>query len=100
MSKEENPQKRKKKAHLFRIENDESIETIICQILVERLGVEEHEVMLSARIAYDLGADSLDAIELIMAIEEELDLEIPDEVAENFVTVGDLIRYLEDTLHA
>ncbi|MFZ1058913.1 MAG: acyl carrier protein [Candidatus Rokubacteria bacterium RIFCSPLOWO2_02_FULL_68_19] len=71
---------------------DERVKEIIC----EQLGVEEDEVTLTAKFIEDLGADSLDTVELVMAFEEEFDLEIPDEDAEKIVTVGDAIQYIKD----
>jgi acyl carrier protein len=58
--------------------------------------VEEDEVMPNAKFIEDLGADSLDTVELVMAFEEEFDLEIPDEDAEKIVTVGDAITYIKE----
>jgi len=63
---------------------------------VEQLGVEEDEVLPAAKFIEDLGADSLDTVELVMAFEEEFDLEIPDEVAEKIATVGDAISYIKE----
>jgi acyl carrier protein len=65
------------------------------EIVVEQLGVEESEVTLEASFIDDLGADSLDIVELIMALEEEFDLEIPDKEAEKIVTVGDAVEYIK-----
>ena len=65
-------------------------------IIVEQLGVDEEEVTPDASFVDDLGADSLDTVELVMAFEEEFDLEIPDEDAEKIVTVGDAIQYIKD----
>ena len=64
-------------------------------IIVEQLGVDEKDVTDSASFIDDLGADSLDTVELVMAFEEEFDIEIPDEDAEKMNTVGDAIQYLE-----
>ncbi|NLI61379.1 MAG: acyl carrier protein [Clostridiales bacterium] len=63
-------------------------------IIVEQLGVEADEVTLEASFIDDLGADSLDIVELIMALEEEFDMEIPDEEAEKISTIGDVIDYI------
>ena len=71
---------------------DDRVKEIIC----EQLGVEEEEVTPAAKFIEDLGADSLDTVELVMALEEEFDLEIPDEDAEKIVTVGDAIQYIKD----
>jgi len=65
------------------------------QIISEQLGVEEAEVTPGASFVDDLGADSLDTVELVMALEENFDLEIPDEAAEKIRTVQDAIDYLE-----
>lgn len=65
------------------------------EIVVEQLGVEEDEVTLEASFIDDLGADSLDIVELIMALEEEFDLEIPDSEAEKISTVGDVVDYIK-----
>jgi len=65
-------------------------------IVVEQLGVNPDEVTESASFIDDLGADSLDTVELVMALEEEFDAEIPDEDAENIKTVGDAIKYIEE----
>ena len=64
-------------------------------IIVEQLGVADTAVTMEASFIDDLGADSLDIVELIMALEDELDMEIPDEDAENFVTVGDVVRFVK-----
>ena len=64
-------------------------------IIVDKLGVDENEVTPQASFTNDLGADSLDTVELIMAFEEEFDLEIPDEEAEKIKTVGDAISHIE-----
>ena len=66
------------------------------KIVVEHLSVEEDKVTESASFIDDLGADSLDTVELVMAFEEEFGVEIPDEDAEQMQTVGDAIRYLQD----
>ena len=64
-------------------------------IIVEQLGVEESEVTLEASFIDNLGADSLDIVELIMALEEEFDLEIPDKEAEKITTVGEAVEYIK-----
>jgi acyl carrier protein len=64
-------------------------------IIVEQLGVDESEVKPEASFIDDLGADSLDIVELIMALEEEFDLEIPDKDAEKIVTVNDAVEYIK-----
>ena len=65
-------------------------------IIVEQLGVEEEEVIMGASFIEDLGADSLDIVELVMALEEEFDLEIPDEDAEKIKTVADAVKYITE----
>ena len=65
-------------------------------IIVEQLGVDEEEVTPDASFVDDLGADSLDTVELVMALEEHFDIQIPDEDAEKIVTVGDAIQYIKD----
>ena len=64
-------------------------------IIAEQLGVKPEEVTPEAKFIDDLGADSLDTVELVMALEEEFGVEIPDEEAEKLVTVGDALRYIE-----
>ncbi len=66
------------------------------KIIVDQLGVDEDDVTLEASFIDDLGADSLDIVELIMALEEEFDLEIPDSEAEKIVTVGDAVEYIKN----
>jgi acyl carrier protein len=73
-----------------------SIEERVKEIICEQLGVEETEVTPAAKFIEDLGADSLDTVELVMAFEEEFDLEIPDEDAEKITTVGDAVQYIKD----
>ena len=71
------------------------ISTRVKKIIVEKLGVDETEVTPEAHFTNDLGADSLDQVELIMEFEKEFDVSIPDEQAEKITTVGDAITYLE-----
>jgi acyl carrier protein len=66
------------------------------EIIVEQLGVSADQVKPEARFIDDLGADSLDTVELIMALEEEFNVEIPDEDAEKMITVGDSMNYLKE----
>lgn len=68
----------------------------IKKIIAEQLGVEEEEVVPEAKFVDDLGADSLDTVELVMALEEEFDVEIPDEDAEKIQTVGGAIDFIKD----
>ena len=72
-----------------------SVEEKVKQIVVEQLGVDEAEVTPSASFVDDLGADSLDTVELVMAYEEAFDIEIPDEDAEKIRTVKDAIDYID-----
>ena len=72
-----------------------SNEDKVRKIIVDQLGVSAEEVTLEASFIDDLGADSLDTVELVMALEEEFDMEIPDEDAEKIVTVADAIDYIE-----
>ena len=72
------------------------VEERVKEIICEQLGVEEEEVTPTAKFIEDLGADSLDTVELVMAFEEEFDLEIPDANAEKIGTVGDAIQYIKD----
>ena len=67
-------------------------------IIVEQLGVDEEEVTLKASFTDDLGADSLDNVELVMALEEEFDIEIPDDEAEKITTVQEAVKYIEEHL--
>ena len=68
------------------------------EIIIEQLGVAESTITTEASFIDDLGADSLDIVELIMALEEEFDLEIPDSDAEKVVTVGDVVEYIKDNV--
>ncbi|MDH3244079.1 MAG: acyl carrier protein [Saprospiraceae bacterium] len=72
-----------------------SIADRVTKIIVDKLGVDESEVTAEASFTNDLGADSLDTVELIMEFEKEFDISIPDEEAENIQTVGQAIEYLE-----
>lgn len=67
-------------------------------IIVDKLGVEENEVTIDASFTNDLGADSLDTVELIMEFEKEFNIAIPDDKAENIATVGDAISYIEENV--
>ena len=68
-------------------------------IIADQLGVKFEEVTPEASFVNDLGADSLDTVELIMALEEEFEIDIPDEDAEKIKTVGEIIKYIEDKVH-
>ena len=74
----------------------EDIEQRVKKIIAEQLGVNEAEIKTESSFVDDLGADSLDTVELVMAFEEEFDLEIPDEDAEKITTVGDAISYIKE----
>ena len=69
------------------------------EITAEKLGVDEAKVTENASFIDDLGADSLDTVELIMKMEEDFDLDIPDEEAENLKTVSDVVKYIEEKLN-
>lgn len=75
-----------------------NIEERVKKVIVEQLGVKEEEVVAQASFIEDLGADSLDTVELVMALEEEFDMEIPDADAEKVVTVGDVVDYIKDSI--
>lgn len=66
------------------------------EILVDQLDVEDEKVTMEASIIDDLGADSLDLVDLVMSLEEEFDVEIPDEQVENIKTIGDIVKFIED----
>ncbi len=68
----------------------------IKEIIVEQLGIDEEEIQMDSSFVDDLGADSLDIVELIMAMEEEFSLEIPDEDAEKLVSVSDAVKYVKE----
>ena len=73
-----------------------SVEEKVKEIIVDQLGVDENQVTTSATFIEDLGADSLDTVELVMALEEEFDVEIPDEDAEKIAKVQDAIDYIKN----
>ncbi len=66
------------------------------EIIAEKLSINEDDITMDSSFVDDLNADSLDLVELMMALEDELDTEIPDEEAENFKTVGDVVKYLKN----
>ena len=72
-----------------------NIQEKVTEIIVEQLGVNADQVKAEAKLTEDLGADSLDAVELVMAIEEEFDIEVPDEDAEKLATIGDIFSFVE-----
>ena len=78
--------------------NTEEVFEKVKGIIVEQLGVAETSVTMEASFIDDLGADSLDIVELVMAVEEEFDMEIPDADAEKVVTVGDVVDYIKDSI--
>ena len=73
-----------------------SVEEKVKEIIVEQLGVEEDDVTPNAKFIEDLGADSLDTVEIVMALEEHFDIQIPDEDAEKISTVGEAIEYIKE----
>jgi acyl carrier protein len=75
-----------------------NVEEKVRGIIVEQLGVDAEEVVATASFVDDLGADSLDTVELVMALEEEFHLEISDEDAEKITTVGDAVKYIDEHL--
>jgi acyl carrier protein len=76
--------------------SDKPIEEKVKDIIVEQLGVNPEQVTPTASFIEDLGADSLDIVELVMAFEEEFSVEVPDEDAEKLQTVGDVVKYIEE----
>lgn len=76
--------------------SEKSIEEKVKDIIVEQLGVNPEQVTQGASFIEDLGADSLDTVELVMAFEEEFGVEVPDEDAEKLQSVGDVIKYIEE----
>jgi acyl carrier protein len=77
-----------------------NVATRVKQIIIDKLGIDESEVTPESNFIQDLGADSLDTVELIMEFEKEFDVSIPDEQAEKITTVGMAISYLEAALNA
>ncbi len=75
---------------------DKPIDQRVKDIIVEQLGVKPDQVTPEAKFIEDLGADSLDTVELVMALEEEFGIEVPDEQAEKLQSVGDVIKYIEE----
>lgn len=76
--------------------NPDAIFEKVKEVIIEQLAVEEDSVKLDTSFIDDLGADSLDIVELIMALEEEFDLQIPDSEAEKIMTVGDVVEYIKN----
>ena len=81
---------------MSRVSNKDAIFQRVREIVAEQLGKDEEEVTMDSAFIEDLGADSLDIVELIMALEEEFDMEIPDEDAEKIATVGDAVEYIRE----
>lgn len=77
-----------------------ALEDRVTDLIVEQLGVSKEEAVPKASFIDDLGADSLDIVELVMSLEEEFDIEIPDEDAEKIQTIGDAIDYLKEAIEA
>jgi len=80
------------------VEKPMEIEDRVKKVIVEQLGVEEDKVTREASFVEELGADSLDTVELVMAFEEEFDIEIPDEDAEKILTVGRAMEYIKEKM--
>ena len=78
--------------------SDKSIEDRVKDIIVDQLGVNADQVTPEAKFIEDLGADSLDTVELVMAFEEEFEIEVPDEEAEKLQSVGDVVTYVKGAL--
>jgi acyl carrier protein len=76
--------------------SDKPIDQRVKDIIVEQLGVKPEQVVPAAKFIEDLGADSLDTVELVMALEEEFGIEVPDEQAEKLQSVADVIKYVEE----
>ena len=74
----------------------QDVESKVKEIIIDKLGVDESEVVADANFTNDLGADSLDTVELIMEFEKDFDLSIPDEDAETIATVGDAVKYIQE----
>jgi|TARA_B110000263_G_C15106881_1_gene417903 acyl carrier protein len=77
-----------------------SLENRVTDLIVEQLGVSREEVVTTASFVDDLGADSLDIVELVMSMEESFDIEIPDDDAEKMQTIGDAVSYLKARLES
>ena len=75
-----------------------SVLETITQTIVDQLGIDKSAVVPEAKFIDDLGADSLDIVELLMAVEDQFEIEVPDEDAEGMQTVGDIIRYIEERM--
>ena len=84
----------KANSNQLQLMSDKSIEARVKDIIVDQLGVNADQVTPEAKFVEDLGADSLDTVELVMAFEEEFDIEVPDEDAEKLQSVGDVVSYI------
>jgi acyl carrier protein len=84
-----------KQVHVKEVVKVSSVRETVIDIIVEQLGVDKEQVVDDAKFVEDLGADSLDTVELVMALEEEFGAEIPDEEAEKLTTVGEAVAYVE-----
>ncbi len=82
----------------YETEEIEMVFDKIKSIIVDQLDADEADVTMEANIQDDLGADSLDVVDLVMNIEEDFDIEIPDEDVENIKTVGDIVKYIESKI--
>lgn len=80
------------------MDEENKIQSKVKDIIVEQLGVNADQVVQEAKFIEDLGADSLDTVELIMALEEEFEIEVPDDEAEKLISVGDVTRYVEENV--
>lgn len=78
--------------------NRKAVEEKVIQVIAEQLSLREDDIHLTSNFVDNLGADSLDIVELIMEMEEEFDLEIPDEEVEKMLTVGDVVNYINEQL--
>ena len=78
--------------------SEEEIEEKVKDIIAKELGVNPEQVTQTASLSEDLGADSLDTVELVMAIEQEFSVDVPDDAAEKLRTVGDVVKYIEGKL--
>ena len=76
----------------------QDVDSKVKELIIDKLGVDESEVVAEANFTNDLGADSLDTVELIMEFEKDFDLSIPDEDAEGIATVGDAVKYIQGKL--
>ena len=90
------PPARRMRRPVFTAMSQEAILEKVRSIVTEQLSVDAGEVKPESSLQNDLGADSLDPVELVMALEEAFDIEIPDEAAEGITTVGDAVKYIED----